>query len=151
MVTDPRIGTNDELPVSNPNREDFLVFCKAVVCVLMALPTVAQAQSFVTITIRPAPSTEERVQVRSNGEWTASGVSVNRLMNRAYGMPGNGSPRFSPLPNWTLAEKYDINATAPANIIHPSLQDSEVRSLTQQMIREMLADRFGLVEHPSLN
>ena len=121
------------------------MFCKAVMYLLVALPTVAQSQSFVEITIRPARSTDERVQVRPNGEWTASGVSVNRLMNRAYGMPGNGSLRFSPLPNWTLGEKYDIEATAPANIIHPGLQDSEVRSLTQQMIRGMLADRFGLV------
>jgi len=66
-------------------------------------------------------------------------------MNLAYGLPGNGSSRFSSLPNWTGTERYDIDAVAPANAIHPGLQDSEVRSRIQQMIRRLLADRFGLV------
>jgi uncharacterized protein (TIGR03435 family) len=122
--------------------------CHAVIYLLVALPAVAQSQSFATITIKPARSADPRdarVQMRPGGEWFASGISVGRLMTIAYGMPGNGSPRFPPLPNWTLTEKYDIEATAPANIIHPDLLDSEVRSRIQQMIRRLLSDRFGLV------
>lgn len=124
------------------------LFCQTVVCLLAALPVVAQSQAFETITIKPAHSPEprdQRVQVLPGGEWIASGISVNRLMNLAYGLPGNGSPRFSILPDWTGTEKYDIEAKAPANTIHPGLQDSEIRSRIQQMIRRLLADRFGLV------
>jgi uncharacterized protein (TIGR03435 family) len=65
------------------------------------------------------------------------------LLSYAYDVPVNPSPRLSPLPNWT--EKYDIEAKARANAIPRGLQDSEVRSRTQQMIRELLADRFKLV------
>jgi uncharacterized protein (TIGR03435 family) len=124
------------------------LFFRAGVYLLVALPAVAQSQAFETITIKPARSADprdERAQVLPGGEWIASGISVSRLMNRAYGLPANGSPRFSALPNWTLTEKYDIEAKAPANTIHPGLQDSEVRSRIEQMIRRLLADSFGLV------
>jgi uncharacterized protein (TIGR03435 family) len=57
----------------------------------------------------------------------------------------NPSPRLSALPGWTLREKYDIEAKAPANAIPPGLQDSEVRSRIQQMLRGLLADRFRFV------
>jgi uncharacterized protein (TIGR03435 family) len=124
------------------------VFYKAAVYLLVALPAVAQSQRFATVSIKPAHSADprdERFEVRPNGEWTANGVSVGRLMNRAYGLPANGSPRFSQLPNWALAEKYDIEAKAPSNIISAGLSDNEVRNRIQQMIRSLLADRFGLV------
>ena len=124
------------------------VFCRAVVYLLVALPAVAQSQAFATITIKPARSADPRnarVQVLPNGDLIASAVPVITLLSYAYDVPVNPSPRLSPLPDWTLREKYDIEAKAPANAIPPSLQDSEVRSRNQQMIRELLADRFRLV------
>ena len=124
------------------------VFCQAVVCFLVALPAVAQSQAFATITIEPARSADPRnarVQVLPNGDLIASAVPVVTLLSYAYDVPVNPSPRLSPLPDWTLREKYDIEAKAPANAIHPSLQDSEVRNRTQQMIRGLLTDRFRLV------
>ena len=124
------------------------VFCQAVVYLLVALPAVAQSQAFATITIKPARSADPRnarVQVLPNGDLIASAVPVITLLSYAYDVPVNPSPRLSPLPDWTLREKYDIEAKAPANAIPPSLQDSEVRSRIQQMIRGLLADRFRLV------
>jgi uncharacterized protein (TIGR03435 family) len=124
------------------------VFCQTVVCFLVALPAVAQSQAFATITIEPARSADPRnarVQVLPNGDLIASAVPVITLLSYAYDVPVNPSPRLSPLPDWTLREKYDIEAKAPANAIPPSLQDSEVRSRIQQMIRGLLADRFRLV------
>ena len=123
------------------------VICQAVVCFLVALPAVAQSQAFATITIEPARSADPRnarVQVLPNGDLIASAVTVITLLSYAYDVPVNPSPRLSPLPDWTLREKYDIEAKAPANAIPPSLQDSEVRSRIQQMIRGLLADRFRL-------
>jgi uncharacterized protein (TIGR03435 family) len=98
------------------------VFCQAVVCFLVALPAVAQSQAFATITIEPARSADPgnaRVQVLPNGDLIASAVPVITLLSYAYDVPVNPSPRLSPLPDWTLREKYDIEAKAPANAIPP--------------------------------
>ncbi len=75
----------------------------------------------------------------------ASEVPLITLFSYAYDLPVNGSPRLSPLPNWTLTEKYDIEAKAAANAIPPGLPPREVRSRMQQMIRGLLADHFSLV------
>jgi len=124
------------------------MFCQAVVYLLVALPAIAQSQAFATITIKPARSADPRnprVQVLPNGDLIASAVPVITLLSYAYDVPVNPSPRLSPLPDWTLREKYDIEAKAPANAIPRSLPDSELRSRIQQMIRVLLADRFRLV------
>jgi uncharacterized protein (TIGR03435 family) len=124
------------------------VLCQAVVYLLVALPAVAQSQAFARITIKPAHSADPgnwRVQVLPNGELIASAVPVSALLSYAYDAPINPSPRFSRLPDWTFRERYDIEAKAPADAIPPGLQDSEVRSRIQQMIRGLLADRFQLV------
>jgi len=124
------------------------VFRQAAVYLLVALPAVAEPQAFATIAIKPARSAgprNARVQVLPNGDLIASAVPVITLLSYAYDVPVNPSARLSPLPGWTISEKYDIEAKAPANAFPPSLHDSEVRSRVQQMIRGLLADRFGLV------
>jgi uncharacterized protein (TIGR03435 family) len=100
------------------------------------------------IIIKPARSADPRnarLQVLPNGDLIASAVPVIRLLSYAYDVPVNPSPRLSTLPDWTIRERYDIQAKAPANAIPPNLHDSEVRSRIQQMIRGLLADRFRLV------
>jgi len=124
------------------------LFCQAAVCLLLTLPAVAQPQSFATITIKPARSSDARnarKQVRPNGDLIASAVPVIRLLSYAYDVPVNPSPRLSRLPEWTLRETYDIEAKAVANAIPPGLQDREVRSRIKQMIRGLLTDRFRLM------
>lgn len=124
------------------------VFCRAVACWLMALPAVAQSQAFAKITIRPARSSDPRslrMQVLRDGDLVAHAVPVILLMSYAYDVPVNPSARLSPLPEWTSRERYDIEGTAPSNVIPPDLQESKARTRRQQMIRALLADRFGLV------
>jgi uncharacterized protein (TIGR03435 family) len=143
------------------------LFCQAVVCLLVALPAVAQSQAFARIIIKPVRSADPRnarVQVLPNGDLIASAVPVTMLLGYAYDVPFNvmnssivsvagnritldadPSPRISSLPDWTFRERYDIEAKAPANAVPPSPQDSHVRSRIQQMIRGLLADRFRLV------
>jgi len=124
------------------------VFCQAAVYLLVALPVLAQSQAFARITIKPARSADPRnarAQVLPNGDLIASAVPVITLLSYAYDVPVNPSPRLSPLPDWTVREKYDIEAKAPANPIPLGPLDSEVRNRVQQMIRGMLADRFRLV------
>jgi uncharacterized protein (TIGR03435 family) len=85
------------------------------------------------------------MQLLPNGDVIATAVPVITLLSFAYDVPSNPSPRLSRLPDWTLREKYDIQAKAPVNAITPNIQDSGVRSRIQQMIRGLLTDRFGLV------
>jgi len=122
-------------------------FCKAVVYLLVALPAVAQSQSFAKITISPANSADTRnmrMRVLPDCDLVAKAIPVIMLLSYAYDVPVNPSPRLSPLPDWTLRERYDIEGKATANAITPSLQDSDSRSQIQQMIRGLLADRFKL-------
>jgi uncharacterized protein (TIGR03435 family) len=124
------------------------VFRQAVICLLVVLPAVAQSRAFATITIKPARSDDARnarLRVLPNGDLLASAVPVITLLSHAYDVPVNPSPLLSRLPDWTIREKYDIEAKAPANAIPPGLQDSEARSRIQQMIRGLLAGRFRLV------
>jgi uncharacterized protein (TIGR03435 family) len=114
------------------------VFREAVVYLLVAQPAFAQSHAFAKITIKPARSADPRnarVQVLPNGDLIARMVPVITLLSYAYDVPVNPSPRLSSLPDWTAREKYDIEAKAPANAIPSSLQNSEVRSRIQQMIR----------------
>ena len=124
------------------------LFCQAVMYLLVALPAVAHPQGFAAITVMPARSAgarNARLKVLPNGDLIASAVPVITLLSYAYDVPVNPSPRLSPLPDWTVRERYDIQAKASANAMPPSLQDSEVRSRIRQMIRGLLADRFRLV------
>jgi uncharacterized protein (TIGR03435 family) len=109
----------------------------AVVFLLVALPAIAQAQAFDTISIQPAGSIEARamrMQVMANGDLHATALPVLLLVSYAYDVPVNPSPRLSGLPAWR--ETYDIDAKAPANA---------ARSQVPGMIRGLLADRFKLV------
>jgi len=121
-------------------------FRQAAVCLLVALPAIAQSQAYTSIRIKPAGSAGgARLQVSPNGDLMASAVPVVQLLNSAYDLPGDGSPRLSPLPDWTLTEKYDIEAKARANAVSPNLLYREARARNQQMMRELLVDRFKLV------
>ncbi len=102
-------------------------FSRAALCLLVALPAVAQSRAFATVTIRPARSTDprdERTQVLPSGEWIASGVTVNRLMNRAYGLPANGSIRFPSCPTGPSRRSMTLTQRLLLSI-SPGLQDNE--------------------------
>ena len=124
------------------------LFRQSAVCLFFALPSVADAQAFVSITIkhpRSANPRDRRMQIRPNGDLVASAIPVISLLSYAYDFPVNPSSRLSPLPDWTVLERYDIEAKAPGNAIPPGLQYTEVRTRIQQMIRGLLAERFRLV------
>ncbi len=142
-------GTKSALQPSNlPGTMIMSVFRLAFVYLLVTSTAVAQSQAFASITIKPAPSPDPRnprMQLLPNGDLIASAVPVITLFSFAYDVPANPSPRLSRLPEWTLREKFDIEAKAPAQAIPSHLQESQVRSRIQQMIRGLLTDRFGLV------
>jgi uncharacterized protein (TIGR03435 family) len=121
--------------------------CKAIICLLLALPAVAQAQAFESISITPARSSDPRgmrMRVLANGDLQASSMSVFWLLPYAYDLPLNPSLRFSSLtPGWR--ETYDIEAKAPANAVPAGLPEREKQARMKEMIRRLLADRFKLV------
>ena len=125
------------------------VFRQAFLYLFLALPAAAQPQAFASITIKPARAADPRnasVQLLPNGDLIASEVSAVTLLSGAYDLPSNGSPRLTTiLPDWTLREKYDIEAKVSPNALPLSPHDSEVRSRIKQLIRALLADRFRLV------
>jgi uncharacterized protein (TIGR03435 family) len=84
------------------------------------------------------------VEVLPNGDLIASAVPVITLLSYAYDVPVNPSPRISPLPEWTVRERYDIEAKATSNATRPGSEEG-TRSRAQQVIRILLADRFNLV------
>jgi len=123
------------------------VFCQAFLCFLVASPAVAQSQAFAKITIKPAHSADpraSRLQVLPNGDLIASGVPVITLLSYAYDVPLNPSPRISPLPEWAVRERYDIEAKATSNATGLGSEDG-TRRRAQRVLRSLLADGFGLV------
>jgi uncharacterized protein (TIGR03435 family) len=110
----------------------------------------AVAQVFEKIAIKPASSADPRiprVQVMPNGDLIAHSVDVIELLSYAYGVPSNPSPRLNSLPGWAVVERYDIEAKAAASNPIASSQDSEAQARLQQMIQQLLVDRFSLVMH----
>ena len=119
------------------------LFTKAVVCLVVALPAVAQSPRFATITIRPENSTDPRnmrLQILRNGDLVANAVPVILLLSYAYGVPFDPSERLSGVPDWAIRERYDIEGKTIAT----RLQDGITRSQIQGKIRGLLADRFRL-------
>src|SRR5436190_18978262 len=96
------------------------VLCEAFAFLFLALPAVAQPLGFEVISITPARSADPRnmrMRVLPNGDLTATAVPVFLLLQYAYDVPVNPSPRLSGLPDWR--ETYDIEAKAPANAVPP--------------------------------
>jgi len=120
---------------------------RAAVCFLLAWPAVAQSQALENIVIRPASSADprsERVQILPNGDLKAKAVPVITLLSYAYDVPANPSSRLFSLPDWTIGDRLDIEASAHKTIAVLA-DDSDAQNQTKQMIRRLLADRFKLV------
>jgi uncharacterized protein (TIGR03435 family) len=124
------------------------MFCRAIVYLFIGLPAAAQSKAFATITIKVAHSADRgngRMRVLPNGDVIATSVPVISLLSYAYDVPVNPSPRLSGLPDWTIHDRYDVEAKAPPNTVPRGLRDSEMPSRAQQMIRALLDDGFRLV------
>jgi uncharacterized protein (TIGR03435 family) len=116
----------------------------AVVLLLFAMPAAAQAQAFEAISIKPAAAGDARMRLRvmPNGDLDATAVPVLLLLQFAYDVPVNPSPRLSGLS--PSRETYDIEAKAPANAFPATLPEGEKRARLQGMMRRLLNDRFKL-------
>ena len=124
------------------------LFRWALLCFFVAVPAMAQSQTFEKIKIRPVRSVDPRsmrLQVLPDGELIAHAVLVIDLISYAYDVPSNPSPRLNSLPDWIYGDRYDIEAKASPYAITTTSRDGETQLRVKQMIRRLLADRFGLV------
>jgi uncharacterized protein (TIGR03435 family) len=114
----------------------------------MVVPALAQSQTFEKITIKPAHSADPRsmrLQVLPDGQLIGHAVLVIDLISYAYDVPSNPSPRLNALPDSIYSDRYDIEAKASPYAITTTSGDGETQLRLKQMIRRLLADRFGLV------
>jgi uncharacterized protein (TIGR03435 family) len=115
---------------------------------LVVVPVLAQSQPFEQITIKPVRSSDPRsmrLQVLPSGELIAHAVLVIDLMSYAYDLPSNPSPRLKALPNWIYADRYDIEVQPSPDALTTTSGDEATQLRLKQMIRRLLAGRFGLV------
>src|SRR5215472_6183432 len=120
--------------------------------VLLAVITAAGlfAQSGVTplrfevASVKPNNSaTRPGVQFLPGGRFTATNTPLFMLIAIAYEVPFQ-SVRLSGAPDWTRAERYDIEATAPAGAIPVGLSNKAREDKTRSMVQRLLAERFKL-------
>jgi uncharacterized protein (TIGR03435 family) len=120
----------------------------ALVCFFVAVPALAQSQTFEKVTIKPDRSVDPgsmRLQVLPDGELIAHAVLVIDLISYAYDLPSNPSPRLNSLPDWIYGDRYDIEAKASPDAIMTTSREGETQLRVKQMLRRLLADRFGLL------
>lgn len=103
----------------------------------------AQGPTFDVVSIRPSPpsapgaSTTQRMEQRPDGGFTMINHTVAALIAQAY--PPHVPVEIEGLPEWARQDRFDITATAAA--------PAPTREVRLAMLRNMLADRFGLVVH----
>lgn len=113
-----------------------------------AQPPAAQAPAFEVASVKPNRSQDFRtISMKSlpGGRFSATDLPVRMLISVAYNLPINPSERLAGVPDWTLTERYDIEAKAPEGAFPPGMPTSAARAQMQAMIRNLLADRFHLV------
>ena len=79
--------------------------------------------------------------------FTATNIQLKTLMQYdAYGIPG---PQIMGAPNWLTSERFDIEARIDESTVDQlaKLSREQRNLLKQQMVQQLLADRFKLTVH----
>ena len=111
----------------------------------VSLPTKFDAAS-----IKPSTDSEENKESNSfrweGGRFTAANISVERLIDTAYG--GLRPQQLEGLPTWAKSRGYTIETVMPSDM--PRLTAEETRNVRVQMLQSLLADRFVLKMHKTI-
>src|SRR6185437_13811310 len=102
----------------------------------------SRQSAFDVVSIKPA-SGDGNLNIRWYCDrFIASTVSVERLINTAYGLwPG----QLEDLPSWAKSETFMVEATIPPQTAN--IQPSQRGNVNRQMLQSMLKDRFALTVH----
>jgi uncharacterized protein (TIGR03435 family) len=119
----------------------------APVFILCITPPIAWTQAFVKVDIKPSASTNpgpSRLQILPSGELIGRAVPIVELINLAYDVPDNPTPRLSSLPDWADHERFDIEAKTSASLNLGGEEIPAQKRTIQKLIQSLLADRFDL-------
>jgi uncharacterized protein (TIGR03435 family) len=97
----------------------------------------AQPPAFDVASIKKNPTGGARVSIETPpGRFQATNTPLRFLIRWSYRI---AEPRILEGPDWIGVDQFDVTATAPA--------EGWAGERTRQMVRALLADRFGLVTH----
>jgi uncharacterized protein (TIGR03435 family) len=106
--------------------------------ILLILPTALFAQQFEVAAIKPAPSQPEgHVSIRmsvDNARLLYTNVSLRDILKQAYKLQDDQITG----PPWLVANRFDIQATIPADV---------PKDQVPKMLQNLLAQRFGVTLH----
>ncbi len=109
------------------------------ICFLLFLPSLARAQQFASIAIKPSVSTnpgDSHLRVLPDGHLIGTSIPVFESLGLAYAVPVNPSRRLASLPEWAIPKRFDIEAKAAAPL---RLDDQDAQD---QRRRCFCDDRF---------
>ena len=88
-------------------------------------------------------------QFLANGRFVATNIPLQIVIAIAYDVPFQtfGTPRLSGGPEWLRSERFDIEARAEAGALPARMPSAEREQRMRVMLRNLLADRFGLSVH----
>ena len=108
--------------------------------IFVATVAAAQALQFDVASIKKNPTGGARVSIETPpGRFQATNTPLRFLIRWSYRI---AEPRILGGPDWTGVDRFDVTATAPA--------EGWTGERTRQMVRALLADRFGLVTHTEM-
>jgi len=113
------------------------------------VPQARASAAFDVATIKPTNATDGHTHIYRHpvdGEFQAMNLSLKGLLEFAYGLP---ETRMIGGPAWLDSAKWDVQAKAGSDVdvqIRTS-SDEARRTLKQQMVQALLADRFKLTVH----
>jgi uncharacterized protein (TIGR03435 family) len=112
-----------------------------VVTILLCASLLLGAQTFDAVSIRPNPSDSYSGSIvgggGTSGRLTITNTALRDCVAFAFGIPPGREFQLVG-PGWLDTEKFDIAATYPA---------PKSREQIQEMLKKMLAERFGLKVH----
>jgi uncharacterized protein (TIGR03435 family) len=118
------------------------------VIVLLVLPSLARAQQFASVVIKPSVSGvsgASRLQFLPNGDLVCHSVPVVELLGLAYSIPENPTPRLAALPEWAVRQRFDIEAKTSASLKLDTKDIPAQRRTIAILLQNLLKDYFGLV------
>jgi uncharacterized protein (TIGR03435 family) len=97
-----------------------------------------------------APNSDEKEKEINSSRWqsgrfTAIDISVERLIETAYGLR---SQQLEGLPNWAKSQGYTIQAAMPSDM--PQFTPQQIPQVRHRMLQSLLRDRFALKLHKKI-
>ncbi|MBZ5604970.1 MAG: TIGR03435 family protein [Acidobacteriia bacterium] len=123
------------------------------IALAFVLAAIASGQKFDVASIKPSHGDIHRVAIgmRPGGRFNAQNVSVKQLITIAYNVR---EYQVTGLPSWADSDRYDIDAkpegasaTPPPAGIPSAAELQTQQEKMRAMLRDLLADRFGLKIH----